>query len=235
MLLFPGLCYAEFAARVPKAGSAYVYSYVSVGEFIAFTIGWNLILEYVIGTASVAKGMANYIDSLCNNTVAKAVTDIMPISVSFLGTYPDFLAFVLVLLITSKYCFILRVTCNQVLSSIALSLTVLPSRCVHDYVHKLFLSEFSFSPAQNFIFVIKCRLLSSPIFLRLQGLFVPQKVACVHLQFIKIHSAAYASKRTDRLHLTFIIISIDILPANLSSQSATLCLLINTYLLSEVP
>ncbi|XP_068633135.1 cationic amino acid transporter 2 [Battus philenor] len=97
---FAGLCYAEFAARVPKAGSAYVYSYVSVGEFIAFTIGWNLILEYVIGTASVAKGMANYIDSLCNNTLANTMTAVAPINISFLATYPDFFAFALVLLIT---------------------------------------------------------------------------------------------------------------------------------------
>ncbi|XP_077291565.1 cationic amino acid transporter slimfast [Arctopsyche grandis] len=98
---FAGFCYAEFAARVPKAGSAYVYSYVSVGEFIAFTIGWNLILEYVIGTAGVAKGMSNYIDALTGNAMKNFFLEHMPMKIGFMAEYPDFFAFFLVLVITA--------------------------------------------------------------------------------------------------------------------------------------
>ncbi|XP_014605414.1 PREDICTED: cationic amino acid transporter 3 isoform X1 [Polistes canadensis] len=96
---FAGMCYAEFASRVPKAGSAYVYSYVTVGEFIAFVIGWNLILEYVIGTASVARGLSNYIDALIGNVMGKTLYSIMPIDISFLSEYPDFFAFGMVMLL----------------------------------------------------------------------------------------------------------------------------------------
>ncbi|KAL0128181.1 hypothetical protein PUN28_003439 [Cardiocondyla obscurior] len=101
---FAGMCYAEFASRVPKAGSAYVYSYVTVGEFIAFVIGWNLILEYVIGTASVARGLSNYIDALIGNVMGNALRSVMPINVSFLSEYPDFFAFAMVMLLVILLC-----------------------------------------------------------------------------------------------------------------------------------
>ena len=58
-----GLCYTEFAARVPKAGSAYVYSYSVIGEFSAFIVGWNLILEYGIGAAAVITSLTQYLDN----------------------------------------------------------------------------------------------------------------------------------------------------------------------------
>src|SRR5437764_336099 len=51
---FAGLCYAEFASMIPVAGSAYTYSYATMGEFVAWIIGWDLILEYAVGAATVS-------------------------------------------------------------------------------------------------------------------------------------------------------------------------------------
>ncbi|XP_014254892.1 high affinity cationic amino acid transporter 1-like isoform X2 [Cimex lectularius] len=98
-----GLCYAEFAARVPKAGSAYVYSYVTVGELAAFVIGWNLILEYVIGTASVARAFSAYLDQMFGKVIASTLTEVMPLHVDFLSPYPDFLSLGIVLLLTGFF------------------------------------------------------------------------------------------------------------------------------------
>ena len=54
------LCYAEFAAMIPVAGSAYSYSYATMGELVAWIIGWDLVLEYAVGAATVAVGWSGY-------------------------------------------------------------------------------------------------------------------------------------------------------------------------------
>jgi APA family basic amino acid/polyamine antiporter len=58
---FAGLCYAEFASMIPVAGSAYTYSYATMGEFIAWIIGWDLVLEYALGAATVAVSWSRYL------------------------------------------------------------------------------------------------------------------------------------------------------------------------------
>src|SRR5215470_17333393 len=57
--VFAGLCYAEFASMIPIAGSAYTYGYATLGEIVAWIIGWDLILEYAFGAATVASGWSS--------------------------------------------------------------------------------------------------------------------------------------------------------------------------------
>src|SRR5260370_21099530 len=64
---FAGLCYAEMASTVPIAGSAYTYAYATMGEFIAWLIGWDLILEYAVGATTVAVGWSGYVVSVLHD------------------------------------------------------------------------------------------------------------------------------------------------------------------------
>jgi APA family basic amino acid/polyamine antiporter len=65
--VFAGLCYAEFASMIPIAGSAYTYGYATLGELMAWIIGWDLILEYLFGAATVAAGWSGYVNSFLHD------------------------------------------------------------------------------------------------------------------------------------------------------------------------
>jgi APA family basic amino acid/polyamine antiporter len=67
-----GLCYAEFASMIPIAGSAYTYAYCTLGEMVAWTIGWALVLEYALGAATVAIAWSEYLNKLLNGAIPYA-------------------------------------------------------------------------------------------------------------------------------------------------------------------
>src|SRR6266852_4310326 len=64
---FAALCYAELASMIPVSGSAYTYSYATLGEIVAWIIGWDLILEYAVGNMAVAVGWSGYFVKLCGS------------------------------------------------------------------------------------------------------------------------------------------------------------------------
>jgi APA family basic amino acid/polyamine antiporter len=85
--LFAGLCYAEFASMIPIAGSAYTYAYSTLGEFVAWIIGWDLILEYLFGASTVAVGWSGYFTAFMNEIGVHIPAALSNAPLSVMGGY----------------------------------------------------------------------------------------------------------------------------------------------------
>ena len=105
--LFASLCYAEFAAMVPESGSAYTYSYTTLGEIVAFIIGWDLMLEYLFAVSTVSAGWSGYFQSFLAGFGLKLPTILTaaPGSTPGVTTFFNLPAFAIILLITALLSF----------------------------------------------------------------------------------------------------------------------------------
>uniref|UniRef100_A0A480VRV1 Cationic amino acid transporter 3 n=1 Tax=Sus scrofa TaxID=9823 RepID=A0A480VRV1_PIG len=93
------ICFAEFGARVPRSGSVYLYSYVTMGQLYAFITGWTLILHFILATAYLTRAWSYTFDSLIGNHISQKLEGTFSEHTpSFLAPYPDFVALALVLL-----------------------------------------------------------------------------------------------------------------------------------------
>jgi basic amino acid/polyamine antiporter, APA family len=88
--LCAGLCYAEFASAIPLSGSAYSYAYATIGELLAWIIGWDLILEYLVGAATVASGWSGYAVKLVEQFAVRIPSELSHAPLSFEGQHFSF-------------------------------------------------------------------------------------------------------------------------------------------------
>jgi APA family basic amino acid/polyamine antiporter len=98
-----GLCYAELASMIPIAGSVYTYTYATLGELLAWIIGWDLILEYAVSNMAVAVGYSAYIDSLLQSfgiTLPRQIMQPILVSGKWSGAYFDLPGFLIVMILT---------------------------------------------------------------------------------------------------------------------------------------
>ncbi|MEP6462877.1 MAG: amino acid permease [Frankiaceae bacterium] len=111
------LCYAEFASTVPVAGSAYTFSYATLGELVAWIIGWDLILELALGAATVAVGWTEYLEIVLGNAG-------IDVPKWFIGEHHNVAAALIVLILTAVICFGIKVSSQVNSVMVAIKLTV---------------------------------------------------------------------------------------------------------------
>ncbi|CAG0898560.1 unnamed protein product [Cyprideis torosa] len=99
--LMAAMCFAEFAVLIPKAGSAYVYTYVTLGELFAFMIGWNLMVVAISAPIPLSHTFSAYLDSVANYAISNGTISVFgKYNVPVLAEYPDILGAALVACIT---------------------------------------------------------------------------------------------------------------------------------------
>jgi basic amino acid/polyamine antiporter, APA family len=127
-----GLCYAEFASVVPAAGSAYTFSYASLGELIAWIIGWDLMLELAFGAATVASGWSQYFQVVLTSSPWHAHPGTW-----IFATHHNLVAALIVLVITALLCFGIRTSssANTVIVAIKVAIILLVVIAGIKYIH----------------------------------------------------------------------------------------------------
>jgi APA family basic amino acid/polyamine antiporter len=129
--LFAGLCYAEYAAMIPMAGSAYTYTYATLGRFLAWIIGWNLVLEYLAAASVVSVGWSGYFNALLGefsfhvpDRYASAPIGFMGSHIVATGTVANFLAFSIILAISVLLVVGIRQSARFNAAMVALKVTI---------------------------------------------------------------------------------------------------------------
>jgi len=143
---FAGLCYAEFASLIPIAGSAYTYSYATLGELVAWIIGWDLILEYAFGAATVAVGWSGHLRAFLHDIGVNLPA--MPSSSFHLLGFPvhlnyDYIGFLVIMAITTILVIGIKESANFTTAIVILKVAIV---CMFIAIATAFLASHAWQP-----------------------------------------------------------------------------------------
>jgi APA family basic amino acid/polyamine antiporter len=143
---FAGLCYAEFASMIPIAGSAYTYSYATLGELVAWIIGWDLILEYAFGAATVAVGWSGHLRAFVRDLgwslPAVPTSDFIMFGIPMHLKY-DYVGFLVIMVITTILVIGIKESANFTTAIVILKVAVV---CMFIALATVFLASHSWQP-----------------------------------------------------------------------------------------